>query len=104
VRGANQAGGDFDNESVRAIVSQALIAQGARAAGTLGIRLAGVDVITPDPRVGLDESGGVINEVNTTPGLHFHYQVRNREAMVPVAVPILRLLLESNGDGRVTKA
>jgi cyanophycin synthetase len=99
VRGANQWGGEADNEAVRAILGDALIAQGARAAAVLGVRLAGVDVITPDPRLGLEQSGGVINEVNTTPGLHFHYQVRNREAMVPVAVPIMRLLLGSNGAG-----
>jgi len=47
--------------------------------------------------VGLRQSGGVINEVNTTPGLHYHYQVRNHEAMVPVAAVILRSLLASHG-------
>jgi cyanophycin synthetase len=97
VRRATRWGGETDNESVRAILGSALIAEGAKAAAALGVRLAGVDVITSDPRVGLQESGGVINEVNTTPGLHYHYQVRNPEAMVPVAVSILRLLLGSNG-------
>jgi cyanophycin synthetase len=103
VRGANRMGGETENESARAILGDTLIAQGARAAAVLGVRLAGVDVITPDPRVGLEENGGVINEVNTTPALHFHYQVRNREEMVPVAIPILRLLLESNGNPGVKR-
>ena len=95
VRGATRWGGESDNESVRAILGDALMAEGARAAAALGVRLAGVDVMTSDPRVELKAGGGVINEVNTTPGLHYHYQVRNREAMVPVAVPILRSLLGS---------
>jgi cyanophycin synthetase len=97
VRGATRWGGETDNESVRALLGEALIAEGARAAAALGVRLAGVDIITTDPRVGLRQSGGVINEVNTTPGLHYHYQVRNHEAMVPVAAVILRSLLASHG-------
>jgi len=99
VRGATRWGGEADNESVRAILGGPLIAEGARAAAALGVRLAGVDVMTSDPGRGLRASGGVITEVNTTPGLHYHYQVRNREAMVPVAVSILRSLLGGGANG-----
>jgi hypothetical protein len=28
------------------------------------------------------------------PGLHYHYLVRNRDAVVPVAVPVLEKMLE----------
>ncbi|WDI41788.1 hypothetical protein [Bremerella sp. P1] len=38
----------------------------------LGIQLAGVDIITADPSVPLEESGGVVLEMNTTPGLYHH--------------------------------
>jgi cyanophycin synthetase len=90
----NQAG-DADNEAVRSLVGPALVRQGAAAAAAVGARLAGIDVITVDPSVALEQSGGVINEVNTTPGLRYHYLVRNQEQHTPVAVPILRAVLHS---------
>lgn len=86
-----------ENESVRPLIGSALAQEGARAAEALGIRLAGVDVITPDPSVSLTESGGGIHEVNATPGLHHHYNVRNPGEGVAVAV--LRFLLRAGEDG-----
>ncbi|MBI3766692.1 MAG: cyanophycin synthetase, partial [Ignavibacteriales bacterium] len=83
-----------ENESVRHLLCDQLIREGARAAMIVDVRLAGVDLITTDPRRPLKESGGVINEVNTTPGLHYHYQVSDKAHLVPVLVPILRHLLE----------
>lgn len=44
----------------------------------MDISLAGVDIITPDINQPLVDVGGVLNEVNTTPGLHHHYLVANR--------------------------
>jgi hypothetical protein len=45
----------------------------------------------------------MIVEVNATPGLHYHYQLANGTQAVPVAIPILRTLLEEerarNGNG-----
>jgi len=63
---------------------------GARA---LGLRLAGVDFITPDPTRPLHEVGGVVNEVNGRPGLHHHYLVADPEQATRVAIPILERLL-----------
>lgn len=94
VKTAVSQNGPHDNESVLGEVGPELVAEARTAAGLLGIRLAGVDVITADPRSGLGASGGVILEVNATPGLHYHYEVRDRDLAVPVAVPILRRLLE----------
>ncbi len=84
------------NQSVREEVSDALLADAARAVSLLGVRLAGVDLITPDLRQPLSEAGGVILEVNATPGLHYHYDVRDPARRVPVLVPILRALLEDS--------
>lgn len=82
-----------DNVSVRNLISDALTQEVARATAVLGIRLAGIDVITKDPDVSLKESGGAIIEVNSSPGLHHHYNVCNLQETTPVAVPILRCLL-----------
>jgi cyanophycin synthetase len=88
--------------SVRKILDGELVRECARATKILGIRLAGVDVITPDVGLPLAQCGGAIIEVNASPGLHYHYQIRNPEDMVPVAVPILRHLLDIKEENEKT--
>jgi cyanophycin synthetase len=119
VKTAVNSNGPEDNESVHGAVGEALIAQAALAAQVIGVRLAGVDVVPPDPAAALDRAGGVILEVNATPGLGYHYAVRNPGRTDPVATQILRRLLaepmaasgdrhitthrRENGDGRQAK-
>ncbi len=81
-----------ENVAATGEIGAALREEGARAAATLGIALAGVDVITGDPSVSLHQAHGVIIEVNATPGLHHNYNIKNPEE-VDVAVPLLRCLL-----------
>lgn len=82
-----------DNETVREGVSAALTAEVLRAAELVGLRLSGVDVITPDIGASLVDAGGVILEVNGPPGLNYHYDVADPANATPVAIPILRRLL-----------
>lgn len=65
-----------DNQSAAERLCAAIVVAGARAADAVGVRLAGVDIICADPQVPLEESGGVVIEVNTTPGLYYHYMKR----------------------------
>ncbi len=81
-----------DNSAVSGL-SPALIAEAAQAAAVMRLRLAGVDVLTTDPGESLRNTGGVIIEVNGTPGFHYHYQVDNPSQRDEVAVPILERLL-----------
>jgi cyanophycin synthetase len=85
-----------ENESVihDGVVSEALARDVVRAASVTGLRLAGVDVITADPSGPLTTTGGVILEVNGSPGLHYHYRVCNADQAVPVAALILNNLLQ----------
>ena len=85
--------GAHENTTVRDGLAPELVREAAAGAAALGVRLAGVDVITPDVTRPLAEVGGAINEVNTTPGLHHHYEVADGANATPVAVPILRALL-----------
>jgi hypothetical protein len=80
-----------DNATATHLLCDSIIADGARAADALQVRFAGVDIITPDPRVPLAEAGGAILEVNTTPGFYYHYH--KREGAFPVAVHLLKKLL-----------
>jgi D-alanine-D-alanine ligase-like ATP-grasp enzyme len=72
---------------------EGLLDEARAAAGVVGLRLAGVDVVTTDVSVPLRAGGGRILEVNGNPGLHYHYLVANRDAAAPVAVPVLAALL-----------
>jgi D-alanine-D-alanine ligase-like ATP-grasp enzyme len=87
--------GSRDNESVLDAVGPSLRSAMRTAAATIGARLASFEVVGH----GLDNalSSGMIVEVNTTPGLHYHYHVANPARAAPVAVPILRTLLEAPG-------
>ena len=97
VKTATNESAESDSESVLDSIGNPLRAEGARAASVLGIRLAGLDVITADPGESLTKTGGKIIEVNATPGLHYHYQTRDPRRSVAVAVPILRCLLGAGG-------
>ena len=84
---------NFGPENVAAtrLLCDEVIDAGARAARCIGARLSGVDVLTPDAAVPLAQAGGVILEVNGTPGYHHHYH--KKDGHYPVAVHVLERLL-----------
>jgi cyanophycin synthetase len=82
-----------DNETVREQIAEGLVDEARAAAELIGVRLAGVDVVTADLSRPLADSGGAILEVNCPPGLHFHYEVTDAANATRVAVPILQALL-----------
>lgn len=49
--------------------------QAREACLAVGSEFAGVDIITLDPGKPLEEIGGVIGEINTTPGMHHHWKL-----------------------------
>jgi cyanophycin synthetase len=72
-----------ENETASHCLCESIVDAGANAAKALGVTLAGVDIITQDPTRALSETGGVILEVNTSPGFYFHY--RKKDGPFPVA-------------------
>jgi D-alanine-D-alanine ligase-like ATP-grasp enzyme len=86
-----------DNVPAANLLCNSIIEDGAAAAAALGVRFAGVDIITKQPDMPLAQSGGVILEVNTTPSFHSHYY-RQGEPF-PVALHALSCILsELRGD------
>ena len=81
-----------DNQSVLGDAGPGFLADMCAASHALGVRLASFEVVALGIGGPLSQSHGMIVEVNTTPGLHYHYQVAG-EPVVPVAIPILRTLL-----------
>jgi D-alanine-D-alanine ligase-like ATP-grasp enzyme len=88
----NSASGNFTVDPAE--ISPALIADAARAARASTLRFAGVEVITRNPGASLADAGGMVVEVNGTPGLHHHYLVADPARATPVAVPLLAALLD----------
>jgi len=101
VKTVTNQNGRRENRSVVGAVSPELVAEAAAAASAVGVRLAGVDVITTDPAQSLAGGEGVVIEVNATPGLHYHYLVADPSEAQSVAVPILERLLQ---ESRLTTA
>jgi cyanophycin synthetase len=77
-----------------------LVEDGRRAAEVLGVRLAGVDILTDNPSESLTAAGGCVLEVNTTPGLAMHYH--GHPGQVPVATEVLRRLLDPAAQPRAS--
>jgi len=87
------------NEVVTHLICKELRQQAERAACLLHSKFTGVDVITLDPTVPLEQSGGVINEINSNPGMHHHYissshNAYNRTDDIQPAVTVLAYLLD----------
>lgn len=62
----------LENHRVRDEVHPAIVDHGRQLSRAIGVRLSGVDMMLRDHRVPLEQSGCVVNEINTTPGLHHH--------------------------------
>jgi cyanophycin synthetase len=90
---ANQSGAADSETLSRTEIAPELIAEAKGAVEAVGLTLASVEVITSDPTSALRSSGGVVLEVNGTPGLHYHYLVRDPAQADRVAIPILAKLL-----------
>jgi glutathione synthase/RimK-type ligase-like ATP-grasp enzyme len=92
VKHSNGDGGRLDTHRVPlSVVSPELAGDVTRAVASVGLRLAGVDVVTPDLSRGLAAGRGAIVDVNAPPGLHYHYLTA--DGVNPVAIVILRRLL-----------
>jgi len=83
-----------DNTTATSMLCPSVIEDCAKAVRALGIRFAGIDLVTRNPGVPLAESGGVILEVNGTPNLYYHYM--KKDGAFPVAVHLLRRIIATS--------
>jgi cyanophycin synthetase len=83
-----------DNESAVERLCPEVLEVGVRAASVVGARLAGVDLITPDIGRPLEDVGGAVIEVNTTPGYYYHYM--KREGRTPVASMVVQRVVAAD--------
>ncbi len=86
-----------DNVTIRDEVHPDFHRLGSRISSLLGVGLIGVDVMSADISVPLNENGGVVNELNIPPGLHYHELIANHENKAKVANQILDYIFSGGG-------
>jgi cyanophycin synthetase len=95
VKRSNGDGGRRDTRSIPlSRVSPAVVDEATRAVAAVGLRLAGVDVVTTDLGKRMADTGGAIVDVNSPPGLHYHYLTANADEC-HVAARVLQRVLET---------
>jgi cyanophycin synthetase len=96
VKSAINENSRWENHRVLERVHPSLEQAASRLVMALGLRLAGLDIMTFDIGVPLEDSGGYINEINTTPGLHHHVLVAETDKTPPIAELILDEIFASS--------
>jgi D-alanine-D-alanine ligase-like ATP-grasp enzyme len=90
------------NEDATDLVCDSIKHDAELAAKIIRSDFLGVDVITTDASCPLKQSGGVINEVNTTPALHHHYDV-SKESYPLVGLTAVAALVRKQCAARGTR-
>lgn len=83
----------YDQDALDALAPE-IIADAELAARTLRSEFCGVDIITPDPSRSLADAGGVVGEINTTPGLHHHYRLNGDSGRAHIGATVLRYVVD----------
>ena len=73
---------------------------GRRFASALNLKLFGLDLITRDVEAPLEKSEGVLVELNTQPGLHYHDLVSDESTKIPVGELVLEAILTQSSERR----
>ena len=73
-----------------------IVELGVHIAMIFDLKLLGLDIMCPDISVPLEDSGGAINEINTTPGLHHHDLVATQVEKYHIGKQILTHIFESS--------
>ncbi|MDH3752677.1 MAG: cyanophycin synthetase [Acidimicrobiia bacterium] len=83
-----------ENHLVRDHVHPSFEALGRAFGSVLDLRFFGMDVMADRLDLPLDVTGGVINELNVEPGLHYHDLVSEPSLRVPVGAQILTAIFD----------
>jgi D-alanine-D-alanine ligase-like ATP-grasp enzyme len=83
------------DEDITAAIAPGLVAEVRQIVDAVGSEWAGIDILTTDPGRPLSEVGGVLLELNTTPGLHHHCGLSVATKPCDIAVQVLRYALKA---------
>lgn len=77
-----------ENDTAIDRLCEATVELGRRTLDALGLRFAGIDIITSDPALPLHRTGGAVVDVNACPGFYYHYY--KKDGRLPIACHLLR--------------
>jgi len=83
------------NTEVTDLLHASIVSLSCKAAKIVCAELVGVDIITTDISKPIENTNGIINELNTTPALHHHYDYSKEELPLPALTIVKNLLGES---------
>jgi cyanophycin synthetase len=86
-----------ENHSVREAVHPSIIELGRTLVKKFRLELAGIDLLAKDIAEPLETSGGAINEVNTTPGLHHHMLLADSKMRRSIGEMVLEYIFSRSG-------
>ena len=95
VKTAINQNGARDSHRVTDIVHPYYRELGRRIANQVDIKLMGIDVITQSIEEPLDRCGGVVNEINGTPGFHHHELVSGESGISSIGPLVLEYILDN---------
>lgn len=90
-----------ENHRVTDAVHPSFVELGILIAKQLGIDLAGIDIIAPDISRPAESQVFVMNDINTTPGIHHHYLVSEQSPTNNVAEQILKYVFEHDSRNEI---
>lgn len=82
----------FENHRVLDNVHPSFVELGKKVVRNLSIDLAGIDIIAPDITQSADNQSFILNDINTTPGLHHHYLLEDSASDRDIGELILRYI------------
>ena len=85
----------YENHSVVDEIHPSIINYGREISKVINVTLSGVDIMVSDCTLPLEESDCVVNEINTTPGLHHHASVSDSEKEVAAGPKIIEYIFET---------
>jgi len=82
----------YENHSVRDRIHPSIVEYGRNISKAINVTFSGVDLMIQNCELPLSESGCVVNEINTTPGLHHHALVSDAEKEIAVGSLVINYI------------
>ena len=95
VKGAVNENASRDNHNVSDAIHPDTVQRLRALVQDMGVRFAGVDLISEDIGRPLSDPGTVVSEVNVNPGLHHHYLISDPDRITPVATLALEYMISN---------
>lgn len=100
VKTATNQNSRWENHSVRESVHPSIIEYGSQISKDISVALSGVDMMIDDHKAPLEGSGCLVNEINTTPGLHHHDLISSADEKLDVGAMIVDYIFRQE-DARI---